>query len=71
MMLMKILNPVGAESRRRHRLKRRIYQNKVFSPFLISMMIITIDQGPNFVWHLDGYDKLKPYGFSIHGYIDG
>ena len=28
-------------------------------------------QGPNFVWHLDGYDKLKPYGFAIHGCIDG
>ena len=29
MMLMKILNPTGVENRRRHRLKRRIYQNKV------------------------------------------
>ena len=30
-------------------------------------------QGPNWVWHLnlDGYDKLKPYGFPIHGCIDG
>ena len=28
-------------------------------------------QGPDFVWHLDGYDKLKPYGFPIHGCIDG
>ena len=27
--------------------------------------------GPDFVWHLDGYDKLKPFGFSIHGCIDG
>ena len=25
---------------------------------------------PNFVWHIDGHDKLKPYGFSIHGSID-
>ena len=23
------------------------------------------------VWHADGYDKLKPYGFPIHGCIDG
>lgn len=23
------------------------------------------------MWHLDGYDKLKPYGFSIHACIDG
>lgn len=28
-------------------------------------------QGPNYVWHLDGYDKLKPYGFAIHACIDG
>lgn len=27
--------------------------------------------GPNFIWHLDGYDKLKPYRFCIHGAIDG
>ena len=28
-------------------------------------------QGPNFLWHCDGYDKLKPYGLCIHGCIDG
>ena len=28
-------------------------------------------KGPDFVWHLDGYDKLKPYGFAIHAAIDG
>jgi hypothetical protein len=28
-------------------------------------------QGPGEVFHIDGYDKLKPYGFSIHGCIDG
>ena len=27
--------------------------------------------GPNYVWHCDGYDKLKPYGFAIHGCMDG
>lgn len=27
--------------------------------------------GPNFLWHIDGYDKLKPFGFAIHGCIDG
>ena len=27
--------------------------------------------GPNFIWHIDGYDKLKPYGFCVHGAIDG
>ncbi|WAR22587.1 hypothetical protein MAR_016561, partial [Mya arenaria] len=27
--------------------------------------------GPNFIWHLDGYVKLKPYGLCIHGCICG
>ncbi|XP_074110011.1 uncharacterized protein LOC141534518 [Cotesia typhae] len=27
--------------------------------------------GPNFLWHIDGYDKLKPFGFAIHGCLDG
>ncbi|KAJ8311613.1 hypothetical protein KUTeg_010968 [Tegillarca granosa] len=27
--------------------------------------------GPNFLWHIDGYDKLKPYAIAIHGCIDG
>lgn len=30
-----------------------------------------INPGPNFCWHLDGYDKLKLFGFPIHGCIDG
>ena len=28
-------------------------------------------KGPDFVWHIDGYVKLKPYGFTIHGCVDG
>ena len=27
--------------------------------------------GPNFAWHIDGYDKIKPWGFPVHGAIDG
>ena len=27
--------------------------------------------GPNHIWHCDGYDKIKPFGFAIHGSIDG
>ena len=27
--------------------------------------------GPNYSWHVDGYDKLKPYGLAIHGCVDG
>jgi hypothetical protein len=28
-------------------------------------------QGPNYVWHIDGFDKIKPFGFAIHACIDG
>ena len=27
-------------------------------------------KGPNFIWHVDGYDKLEPFGFCVHGCID-
>jgi hypothetical protein len=53
--LLKELDPEGCEFRRARRLRRRAYVN----------------QGPNFCWHIDGYDKLKPFGFPIHGCIDG
>ena len=49
------LDEDGVRDRARRRLKRRKY----------------VSPGPNFVWHVDGYDKLKPYGFAIHGAIDG
>ena len=52
---MKILRPQEAERRKRRRLRRRDY----------------VSPGPNFAWHVDGYDKLKPFGFAIHGAIDG
>ena len=52
---LRVIDPEGVDSRLRHRLKRRRYSGK----------------GPNFVWHIDGYDKLKPFGFCIHGCIDG
>lgn len=50
-----LLDPEGIEERSRYRLKRRLY----------------CVPGPNFIWHIDGYDKLKPFGFSIHGCVDG
>ena len=53
--LMHIIDPIGVAVRRAHRLKRRIYVTK----------------GSNYLWHTDGYDKLKPFGFAIHGCIDG
>ena len=30
-----------------------------------------VSQGLNLMWHIDGYDKLKPFGFPIHVAIDG
>ena len=53
--MMKILDPEGVALRGRNRLKRRQY----------------FASGPNFLWHLDSYDKLKNYGFCINGCIDG
>lgn len=53
--LMQYLDPEGCELRRVNRLRRRVYHNA----------------GPNAVWHVDGYDKLKSYGFLIHGCING
>ena len=53
--LLQEIDPEGVSARKAHRLKRRVYSNP----------------GPNYAWHLDGYDKLKPWGFPIHGCIDG
>ena len=52
---LKLLDPDGVERRSQHKLKRRAYSAK----------------GSSFIWHLDGYDKLKPFGLCIHGAIDG
>ena len=53
--LLKEIDPEGSLHRQAHRLRRRQYLNP----------------GPNYCWHADGYEKLKPYGFPIHGCIDG
>lgn len=55
MVAMREIDPEGVSLRRRHRLKRRRYTTP----------------GPNFLWHIDGWDKLKPYGFCVHGCTDG
>ena len=52
---LKSIDPDGVARRSKHRLKRRKY----------------INCGPNYVWHIDGNDKLKPFGFCIHAGIDG
>ena len=53
--ILRDLDPEGSRLRRTQYLRRREYLNP----------------GPNHCWHADGYDKLKPYGFPIHGCIDG
>ena len=53
--LLKFTDPEGCEIRSRRRLRRRSYNSR----------------GPNFLWHVDSYDKLKQYGICINGYIDG
>ena len=73
-MLLSIVDGEGVKRRRARKLKRRIYQNKVVHNSMQCKVILSIFsewQGPDFVWHIDGYDKLKPYGFTIHGCIDG
>ena len=53
--LVRDIDPEGSDARRRRCLRRRAY----------------FSQGPNFSWHADGNDKLKHYGFPIHGCVDG
>ena len=54
-LIIKSIDPESVELRTSHRLVRRVYRSI----------------GPNYLWHIDGYDKLKPFGFPIHGAIDG
>ena len=51
---MREVDPCGVEQRKHRRLHRRMY----------------VSPGANFCWHIDGYDTLKPLGFSIHGCVD-
>ena len=48
-------DPEGVECRSKKVSKRRKYYAK----------------GPYGIWHIDGNDKVKPYGFEINGCIDG
>ncbi len=38
---------------------------------IVMFMLTSLLQGPNYCWHMDGYDKLSMFGFAIHGCIDG
>lgn len=53
--LLQVIDPDGLEERFGNKLRRREY----------------LSPGPNFIWHLHGYDKLKQFGFAIHACIDG
>ena len=53
--ILKDTNPVETDSWGRYRFRRRIYRNP----------------GSNYAWYIDGHDKLKMFGFAIHGAIDG
>lgn len=53
--LLRLFDSEGVNLRARNRLRRRVYNSR----------------GPNYVWHIDGYDKIKPYGIAISGCIDG
>ncbi|XP_034047720.1 uncharacterized protein LOC117529127 [Thalassophryne amazonica] len=55
MNLLRELNPRGCERRACRRFIRRTYHS----------------MGPNYMWHADGYDKLKPFGLALSGCIDG
>ncbi|XP_013401462.1 uncharacterized protein LOC106167276 [Lingula anatina] len=55
MQLLQLMDPAGVEQRSRRGLRRRDYTNN----------------GPLYLVHIDGYDKLKHFGFAIHGAIDG
>ena len=49
------VDPEGVEQRRNNVIKRRVYESN----------------GPNDICHIDGNDKLKTWGFCIHGGVDG
>ena len=49
--IVKVIDPDGVERSKKQALRRP-------KDFL---------RGPRWAWHIDGFDKLKPYGFPIHG----
>ena len=53
--ILHVVDPEGVRRRTAHRFRRRAYHG----------------HGPNGVIHIDGYDKLKPFGIAIHGSICG
>ena len=54
-LILRVLGPDGVAARLSRRLERRTY---------------TVPR-PNFIWHIDGYNKLNTFGLCISGCIDG
>ena len=50
-----VLDPEGVQQRRARRLRRRHYSVP----------------GPNYIWHMDSYNKLTAFGIGVNGCIDG
>ena len=53
--VLNVLDQEGVSRSKSRGLKQRKYRNK----------------GPNYVWHMDGNDKLRPFVFYVDGSIDG
>ena len=53
--VLELLDSTGISIGKRKRLRKRQYVSK----------------GPNYFWHIDSYDKLKPYSIAINGCIGG
>eukprot|EP00731_Ephydatia_muelleri_P009440 Em0005g26a len=74
MMLLAVMDPIASGLRKVKRLTKRTYVNKASDkPHVCSYLYLELSvsfQGPNWCWHINGYDKLKP-GFPIHACIDG
>ena len=64
-MFLKEIDPAGCERHRQHSIR------PVFWPVYKASIGQYLNPGRNFAWHIDGYDKLKPWELPIHGAIDG
>lgn len=53
--MLKLLDPIGVRDRWNKVIRRRVY----------------LSDGPGHLFHIDGNDKLKRFGFALHGAVDG
>ena len=73
MMLLAIVDPEGTRRRKMNKFRRRIIVvRSVYTYVYIWWSYAELLSGSKLVLaHIDGYDKLKPFGFPIHACIDG